>query len=128
MIKTIQKFEAADLDVIIGMPIIELDEEFKTFSKNDLRFSVEKRTRVLNKYVEVTGKKPNRKTVEKYIFPLIFEEMRSDNTSQIFTKEEMVAKLNDGKRQYRLATPTECRYIAMKRFEWLVELPLYEKR
>ncbi len=127
MIQTTQKFEVADLDAIIGMPIIELDEDFKTFSLNNLGFSVEKRTRVINKYVEVTGKKPSKKTVEKYIFTLIFEEMRSDSNYQIFTKEEMIEKLNSGKRQYRLATPDECRYIAMKRFEWLQELPLYEK-
>ena len=127
MIQIIQKFEPVDLDAIIGMPIIEIDKDFKSFSLNDLGFSVEKRTRVLNKYVEVQGEKPNRKTVEKYFFTLIFEEMRSDSNYQIFTEDEMVEKLNNGERQYRLATPNECRYIAMKRFDWLGELPIYEK-
>jgi len=112
MIQTVQKFEKVDLDEILGMPIIELDKEFRSFSTNDLGFSIGKRTRIISK----TNK-------DCYYFNLISEEINNS----CFTGDELIEKLNYGERQYRLATPNECRYIAMKRFDWLNETVIYEK-
>ena len=125
--KTINKFTEADLDAIIGLPLIELSDDWTTFSPSNLGFSVEKRTKVLNCIYTQKNKEDNEDGISRYYLggigtPII-------DTNLIMTASEMVNRLNNNKynRWYRLATNEEISYIFMKLFSWNDDIKEYKK-
>lgn len=116
--KTINKFTEHDLDQILGVPLLELCENFPTFSPSNLGFSVEKRTVILTKV--------RRKDETYFYFLGHIGEAIIDN-KRARTAEEMVDKLNNSERWYRVATTQEIKFIYMKIMSWCDDILVYEK-
>jgi len=110
--KTKNIFSESDLDAIIDRPIVELSDDFTTFSASNLGFSVEKRTMVLNSVV--VGEKGSRSRL--YCLRAIRDV--SPPIEKWRTADELIDKLNNSERWYRLATTKEIKYIFMKLNEW----------
>lgn len=118
--KTINRFDVVDLDEIAGLPLLELDEDFPSFSPSNLGFSVGKRTKI------ITRVKKDKKSEYLYFLGALGEEVCLDD-NRVKTAADMVKKLNESDRWYRLATNEEIRYIFMKQFSWFEDIKVYEK-
>ena len=123
--RTINKFTESDLDTILGLPLIELCEDFTTFSPSNLGFSVEKRTKILSCVHTPKDRKNNTDNVDRYFLGSIGEPIIE--SKRLRSASEMVDKLNNSERWYRLATTEELRYIFMKLFSWVDDIKVYEK-
>ena len=115
---TKQMFTVDDLNKIIGIPILELSDDFQNFDSKNIGFSVEKRTMVLNKV-----RRDNKEWF--YFLGCIGTEIIDGNRAVCAL--DMVQKLNHSKRYYRLATSDEIQQIFSYMFSYLDDIPEYIK-
>ena len=125
--KIINKFRETDLDAILGLPLIELSDDWTTFSPSNLGFSIEKRTKVLSCIITPKDRKASTDSKTRYYLSSIGEPII--NKDLMMTESEMVERLNNhpSGRWYRLATNEEINYIFMKLFSWNDDIKEYKK-